>query len=87
MAATILGLSRKWVCRCAEERTPATYRIEKTGAEKDKRKVIVSWGHNAETFDLVVRDTAPTSFQSEPIFELRHSNDMKSFATSKDCSM
>jgi hypothetical protein len=71
----------------AEEKTPATYRIEKTGDEKGNRRVTVAWGHNAETFDLVVKDTAPGDFTSAPVFALRHKDPAKSFSTSKDCSM
>lgn len=70
-----------------EETTPATYRVEKTGAEKDKRKVTVSWGGKTEKFDLVVQDTEPGDFKSAPVFSLRHSDPAKSFSTMKDCSM
>ena len=70
-----------------ENKTPATYRIEKTGAEKDKRKVTVSWGGKTSSFDLVVNDTDAGDFTSAPVFSLRHADPAKSFSTSKDCSM
>lgn len=57
------------------------------GPSEDPRRVTLSWGGNTETFDLVVRETAPGNFQSAPVFELRHADAAKSFSTSRDCSM
>jgi len=70
-----------------EQKTPATYTIEKIDGEKDNRQVTVSWGGKKESFVLIVSDTEPGDFTSAPVFSLRHVDAQKSFSTSKDCSM
>jgi hypothetical protein len=67
--------------------TPATYRVEKTGSDRDPRRIILKRGNQTETFQLRVRDTEPGNFETAPVFELQHSDWNKGFSSVRDeCS-
>ena len=50
--------------------SPARYRVEKTGAEKDPRRVVIEHDGKTEVFQLRVADTEQGNFSSAPVFQL-----------------
>jgi hypothetical protein len=51
--------------------TPATYRVEKLGSERDPRRIFVERAGKTERFDLVVFSPNEEDFESAPDFMLR----------------
>jgi len=63
------------------------YEVERTGSERDRRTVLVTWPDKVEQFDLVVRPTARGDVPGAPVFVLAHPDEARSYSTHVECSM